>query len=43
MRLVRTGKETPQRIESLTGLAPGESVVVEGAGNLRDGQPVQTQ
>jgi RND family efflux transporter MFP subunit len=43
MRLVRTGKETPQRIEILTGLAPGESVVVEGAGNLRDGQPVQTQ
>jgi RND family efflux transporter MFP subunit len=43
MRLVRTGKETPQGIEILTGLAPGESVVVEGAGNLRDGQPVQTQ
>ena len=43
MRLVRAGKETAQGIEILTGLAPGESVVVEGAGNLRDGQPVQTQ
>ena len=43
MRLVRAGKETPQGIEILTGLGPGESVVVEGAGNLRDGQPLQTQ
>ena len=43
MRLVRAGKETSQGIEILTGLAPGESVVVEGAGNLRDGQPLQTQ
>jgi RND family efflux transporter MFP subunit len=41
MRLVRTGKETPQGIEILAGLAPGEAVVVEGAGNLRDGQPLQ--
>lgn len=43
MRLVRTGKETAQGIEILTGLTPGEAVVVEGAGNLRDGQPLQTQ
>jgi RND family efflux transporter MFP subunit len=43
MRLVRTGKETAQGIEILAGLAAGESVVVEGAGNLRDGQPLQTQ
>jgi multidrug efflux pump subunit AcrA (membrane-fusion protein) len=41
MRLVRAGKETPQGIEILTGLAPGEAVVVEGAGTLRDGQPLQ--
>ena len=41
MRLVRAGKETPQGIEILTGLAPGEAVVIEGAGNLRDGQPLQ--
>jgi RND family efflux transporter MFP subunit len=43
MRLVRTGKETAQGIEILAGLAPGEAVVVEGAGNLRDGQPLQTR
>jgi len=41
LRLVRAGRETPQGIEILAGLAPGESVVVEGAGNLRDGQPLQ--
>jgi RND family efflux transporter MFP subunit len=43
MRLVRAGKETSQGIEILAGLAPGEAVVIEGAGNLRDGQPLQTQ
>jgi RND family efflux transporter MFP subunit len=43
MRLVRVGKETAQGIEILAGLAPGESIVVEGAGNLRDGQPLQTR
>jgi RND family efflux transporter MFP subunit len=43
MRLVRAGKETPQGIEILAGLASGESVVIEGAGNLRDGQPLRTQ
>jgi RND family efflux transporter MFP subunit len=43
MRLVRVGKETPQGIEILAGLVPGEAVVIEGAGTLRDGQPLQTQ
>jgi RND family efflux transporter MFP subunit len=43
MRLVRAGKETPQGIEILAGLAPGEAVVIEGAGTLRDGQPLRTQ
>jgi len=41
MRLVRTGKETPQGIEILAGLASGEAVVIEGTGTLRDGQPLQ--
>jgi RND family efflux transporter MFP subunit len=41
MRLVRTGKETAQGIEVLAGLAPGEAVVVAGAGQLRDGQPLE--
>ena len=43
MRLVRTGKQTAQGVEILAGLAPGEVVVIEGAGNLRDGQPLQIQ
>ena len=43
MRLVRTGKQTAQGIEILAGLASGETVVVEGAANLRDGQPLQVQ
>jgi RND family efflux transporter MFP subunit len=42
MRLVRAGKETLQGIEILAGLASGEAVVIEGAGTLRDGQPLQT-
>jgi RND family efflux transporter MFP subunit len=43
MRLVRTGKQTAQGVEILAGLEAGEGVVVEGAGTLRDGQPLQTQ
>ena len=42
MRLVRTGKQTAQGIEILAGLVAGEVVVVEGAGILRDGQPLLT-
>ncbi len=40
LRIVRTGKHTEDKIEILSGLDPGESVVTEGAGQLRDGQPV---
>ena len=43
MRLVRTAKHTATGVEILAGLAPGETVVVEGAGLLRDGQPLQAQ
>jgi membrane fusion protein, multidrug efflux system len=43
MRLVRSGKQTAQGIEILSGLAPGEAVVTEGAALLRDGQPLQFQ
>jgi RND family efflux transporter MFP subunit len=43
LRLVRAGKQTPQGIEILAGLVSGETVVVEGAATLRDGQPLQTQ
>jgi RND family efflux transporter MFP subunit len=43
LRLVRIGKQTTQGLEVLSGLAPGETVVVEGAALLRDGQPLQIQ
>ncbi len=43
MRLVRSAKQKAEGIEIIAGLAPGEAVVVEGAANLRDGQPLQTQ
>ena len=43
MRLVRAGKQTAQGVEILSGLAPDEAVVTEGAALLRDGQPLQVQ
>lgn len=43
MRLVKTGKRTPQGVELLSGVVPGETVVVDGAANLRDGQPIQVR
>jgi RND family efflux transporter MFP subunit len=43
MRIVRTGKQTAQGIEILAGLNSGESVVVEGAALLRDGQPLEVK
>jgi RND family efflux transporter MFP subunit len=43
MRLVKTGKRTPQSVELLSGVVPGETVVIEGAANLRDGQPLQVR
>jgi RND family efflux transporter MFP subunit len=40
LRIVRTGKRTDGEIEVLSGINPGESVVIEGAEQLRDGQPI---
>jgi RND family efflux transporter MFP subunit len=40
LRLVKTGKRLGQEVELLSGVENGESVVVEGAGRLVDGQPV---
>ncbi|MEO6004687.1 MAG: efflux RND transporter periplasmic adaptor subunit [Opitutus sp.] len=40
LRLVRTGQRTALEVELLSGITAGESVVTEGAENLRDGQPV---
>ncbi len=43
LRIIRTGRATAQGIEVLAGLKPGESVVVEGAAQLRDGQPLEVR
>ena len=40
LRLVRTGKRTDSEVEILAGLSRGEKVITDGAGELRDGQPV---
>jgi RND family efflux transporter MFP subunit len=43
MRLVRAGKRSAQGVEILAGLTSGETVVVDGAAALLDGQPVQVR
>lgn len=40
LRIVRTGKHTDGEVELLSGINPGESVVIESAAQLRDGQPI---
>lgn len=40
LRIVRSGKHTTDEIELLSGVSPGESVVIDGAAQLRDGQPI---
>jgi RND family efflux transporter MFP subunit len=41
LHLVKTGRHFGDEIEILSGLGSGDSVVVEGASQLSDGQPVQ--
>lgn len=41
LRIVRTGKVTGDRAEVLSGVTPGESVVVDGTIVIREGQPVE--
>lgn len=43
MRLIRTGKHTTTDIEVLTGLNPGERLIIEGGAALLDGQPVEVR
>jgi RND family efflux transporter MFP subunit len=43
MRLVKTGKAAAGELEILSGLESGETVVVEGAAALVDGQPVEVR
>jgi len=40
LRLVRTGKHTNTEVELLAGISRGEKVVIEGAAELHDGQPI---
>jgi RND family efflux transporter MFP subunit len=40
LRLVKTGKRIGDEVELVSGVDPGEQVVIEGSSNLVDGQPV---
>ena len=42
LRLVKTGKHLGQEVEVVSGLQPGERLVVQGTEQLLDGQPVET-
>jgi RND family efflux transporter MFP subunit len=41
LRLVKSGKTIGDEIELVSGVSAGEQVVIEGATQLRDGQPVE--
>ncbi len=43
MRLVKTGARHGDRIEILSGLAAGETIVTTNTATLRDGQPVEVK
>jgi multidrug efflux pump subunit AcrA (membrane-fusion protein) len=42
-RAVRTGDESGDTVEVLSGVSPGEQVVVEGPATLKDGDRVRIQ
>jgi RND family efflux transporter MFP subunit len=43
LRLVKTGKRIGDELELVSGVSPGEQVVIEDASALRDGQPVEAR
>ena len=43
LRLVKTGKRIGNEVELVSGVSASEQVVVEGASQLRDGQPVEVK
>ncbi len=43
LRLVKTGRNTDGKVEILSGLDAGDSVVIDGASQLTDGQPVEAK
>lgn len=43
IRLVKTGKHIGEEVEIVSGVSAGETVVTEGANQLREGQPVEVK
>jgi multidrug efflux pump subunit AcrA (membrane-fusion protein) len=43
LHLVKTGKRIGDEIEILSGLQTGDAVVIDGAAQLTDGQPVEVK
>jgi membrane fusion protein, multidrug efflux system len=43
MRLVKSGKRIGDEVEVLSGLHPGDTVVIDGVTQLTDGQPVEAK
>ncbi len=43
MRLVKTGKHVGERVEIVSGIDSGETIVIRGAKTLVDGQPLEVQ
>jgi hypothetical protein len=43
LRLVKTGQRVGDEIEILSGLDAGKTVVISGADQLTDGQPVEAK
>ena len=43
LRLVKTGKRIGEEVEVVSGVSSGETVVSEGASQLRDGQPIEAK
>jgi membrane fusion protein, multidrug efflux system len=43
LHLVKTGKRIGDEVEILSGLHPGDTVVIDGAAQLTDGQPVEAK
>jgi hypothetical protein len=41
LRLVKTGKRFGDEVELISGVAPGERVIMEHAQDLKDGQAVR--
>ena len=43
LRLVKTGKRVGDEVELVSGVDAGEQVIIEGATQLRDGQPLEVK